>query len=180
MSSMNERDYSGWTKYIWLIYVIPFTAFPILTNASGWRIALAWLATAVFIVIYLAGYRVSRKRLLFVIGAITLLGAAFMPVNYGAGAFFIFAASFAGECHPARARRRTGGRSGGRLPATSPRRCIFPRARCGTISPRSSASSARKTASKRLESPAVGNAWISLEVITSSSPPVKSSNSLHL
>ena len=92
-----ERDYSGWTKYIWLVYIIPFTGFPVLTHASVWRIALTWLATAVFIVIYLAGYRIRGNRLFYVIGAITLLGVAFMPVNYGAGAFFIFAASFAGS-----------------------------------------------------------------------------------
>src|SRR5258706_6380501 len=92
-----ERDYAGWTKYIWLIYIVPFAAYPVLANAGGWRIALTWFATAVFTVIYLAGYRVSRNRVILVIGAITLLGIAFMPTNYGAGAFFIFAASFAGS-----------------------------------------------------------------------------------
>src|SRR5258708_13843890 len=91
-----ERDYAGWTKYIWLVYIIPFAAFPVLANESAGRIALTWFATAVFTVIYLAGYRINRNRILLVIAAITLLGVAFMPVNYGAGAFFIFAASFAG------------------------------------------------------------------------------------
>jgi two-component system sensor histidine kinase DesK len=93
----SERDYVGWTKYIWLIYIIPFAGYPLLEKASAGRIALTWFATAVFTVIYLAGYRVSRNRLLLVIGAITLLGIAFMPSNLGAGAFFIFAASFAGS-----------------------------------------------------------------------------------
>jgi len=92
-----DRDYSGWTKYIWLVYIVPFAAYPVLTHAGGWRIALTWFATAVFTVIYLAGYRVNSNRLLYIIGAITLLGVAFMPANYGAGAFFIFAASFAGS-----------------------------------------------------------------------------------
>jgi two-component system sensor histidine kinase DesK len=93
----SERDYAGWTKYIWLIYVIPFAGYPVLTKASAWRIALTWFATAVFVVIYLAGYRVRGRKLLWIIAAITALGVAFMPVNYGAGAFFIFAASFAGN-----------------------------------------------------------------------------------
>ena len=92
-----ERDYAGWTKYIWLIYIIPFAGYPVLEKASAGRIALTWFATAVFTVIYLAGYRVSRNRVLLVIGAITLFGVAFMPSNLGAGAFFIFAASFAGS-----------------------------------------------------------------------------------
>jgi two-component system sensor histidine kinase DesK len=92
-----ERDYTGWTKYIWLIYIVPFAVFPVAANASAGRIALTWLATALFVVIYLAGYRVRGTRLLWIIAAITLLGIAFMPSNYGAGAFFIFAASFAGS-----------------------------------------------------------------------------------
>src|SRR5258706_10474967 len=92
-----ERDYAGWTKYIWLIYIIPFAGYPVLEKASAGRIALTWFATAVFTVIYLAGYRVSRNRVLLVIGAITLFGVAFIPSNLGAGAVFIFAASFAGS-----------------------------------------------------------------------------------
>ncbi|MGH9421817.1 MAG: sensor histidine kinase, partial [Thermoanaerobaculia bacterium] len=91
------RDYAGWTKYIWLVYILPFAAFPILTNAGAARIALTWFATAIFTIIYLAGYRVSGNRILYIIGAITLLGVAFIPVNEGAGALFIFAASFAGS-----------------------------------------------------------------------------------
>jgi len=97
MAMTPERDYAGWTKYIWLIYVVPFAAFPIVANASVGRIALTWFATAVFTVIYLAGYRVRGRKLLWIIAAFTILGVAFMPTNYGAGAFFIFAASFAGS-----------------------------------------------------------------------------------
>jgi two-component system sensor histidine kinase DesK len=92
-----ERDYAGWTKYVWLVYIIPFAAYPILLKASAATIAITLLATAVFTVIYLAGYRVRGRRLLWIIAAITALGVAFMPINYGAGAFFIFAASFAGN-----------------------------------------------------------------------------------
>src|SRR5207237_5634499 len=90
------RQYAGWTKYVWLVYIIPFAGFPVVANASAGRIALTWFATAVFTVIYLAGYRVRGRRLLWIIAAITILGVAFMPINYGAGAFFIFAAPFAG------------------------------------------------------------------------------------
>lgn len=91
-----DRDYAGWTKYIWLVYIIPFAGYPILANASAGRIALTWFTTALFTAIYLAGYRVSGNRVLLVIAAITLLGVIFIPTNFGAGAFFIFAASFAG------------------------------------------------------------------------------------
>jgi two-component system, NarL family, sensor histidine kinase DesK len=92
-----ERDYAGWTKYIWLVYIIPFAGYPVLAKASAGTIAITWFATAAFTIIYLAGYRVRGRRLLWIIAAITALGVAFMPINYGAGAFFIFAASFAGN-----------------------------------------------------------------------------------
>src|SRR6476659_8111325 len=97
MTMTPERDWAGWTKYIWLIYIIPFAGYPVVEHAGAGRIAITWFATAVFTVIYLAGYRVRGRRLLWIIAAITLLGVAFMPINYGAGAFFIFAASFAGN-----------------------------------------------------------------------------------
>src|SRR4051794_32963205 len=92
-----ERDWAGWTKFVWRIYIIPFAGYPLLAHEGAGRIALTWFATAVFIAIYLAGYRVRGPRLLWIIAAITVLGVAFMPINSGAGAFFIFAASFAGS-----------------------------------------------------------------------------------
>jgi len=97
MTMTPERDWAGWTKYIWLIYIIPFAGYPVVANAGWGRIALTWFATALFTFLYLAGYRVRGRRLLWIIAAITTLGVAFMPINYGAGAFFIFAASFAGS-----------------------------------------------------------------------------------
>jgi len=96
MAMTPERDYSGWTKYVWLIYIVPFAVFPFVAHAGAGRIALTLFATAVFLIVYLAGYRTSGNRLLLIIAAITTLGVAFMPSNPGAGAFFIFAASFAG------------------------------------------------------------------------------------
>ncbi len=96
MTTNDDRDSSGWTKYIWLVYIVPFAAYPFLAGAGAGRIALTLAATAVFVVLYLVGYRVSGNRALLIIAAITALGVAFMPTNYGAGAFFIFAASFAG------------------------------------------------------------------------------------
>lgn len=97
MTMTPERDYAGWTKYIWLVYIIPFAGYPVVEHASAGRIAITWFATAVFTVIYLAAYRVRGRRLLWIIAAITVFGVAFMPASPGAGAFFIFAASFAGN-----------------------------------------------------------------------------------
>jgi two-component system sensor histidine kinase DesK len=96
MTMQSERDYVGWTKYVWLIYAVPFVVYPILTDAGPFRIALTIAGTAVFLVLYFAGYRAHGNQALPIIAALTALGVIFMPQNLGAGAFFIFAASFAG------------------------------------------------------------------------------------
>jgi Signal transduction histidine kinase len=92
-----ERDYVGWTKYVWLVYAVPFAVYPILTRASFVQVALTIAGTAVFLLLYFAGYRARGNQVLPIIAALTALGVVFMPVNIGAGAFFIYAASFAGQ-----------------------------------------------------------------------------------
>jgi two-component system sensor histidine kinase DesK len=96
VQSQSERDYVGWTKYVWLIYAVPFVVYPFLSHASAIRIALTLAATAVFLALYLAGYRARGNNVLPIIAALTFLGVIFLPSNLGAGAFFIYAASFAG------------------------------------------------------------------------------------
>jgi two-component system sensor histidine kinase DesK len=91
-----ERDYVGWTKYVWLIYIVPFAVYPFLAKEGLAQIALTIPGTAVFLLLYFAGYRARGNRVLPIIAALTLLGVLFLPQNLGAGAFFIYAASFAG------------------------------------------------------------------------------------
>lgn len=91
-----ERDYVGWTKYVWLIYAVPFVVFPLITNAGPVQVALMIAGTTVFLVLYFAGYRARGNRILPIIAGLTILGVLFIPQNLGAGAFFIYAASFAG------------------------------------------------------------------------------------
>ncbi len=91
------RDYAGWTKFVWLIYVVPFAAYPFMERVlNPLRTTLTVLATILFLVLYIAAYKTQGTRLLALIAMITILGVVFLPWNYGAGAFFIFAASFAG------------------------------------------------------------------------------------
>jgi len=92
----SERDYVGWTKYVWLVYAVPFVAYPIATKAGAAAIALNAAATVAFLLLYFAGYRARGNKILPIIAALALLGVIFLPINLGAGAFFIFAASFAG------------------------------------------------------------------------------------
>ena len=88
-----NRDY-GWTPYLWLVYLAFFCIDPVLGHWS-WR---GWLsfgaAIVVFLVLYFSGYWRDGWRLLLNIAGLTALGLAFLPVNTGAGVFFVYAAAF--------------------------------------------------------------------------------------
>src|SRR4051794_3647381 len=96
MSVQAERDYVGWTKYVWLIYAVPFAVYPVASKAGPLTLALNAVATVAFLLLYFAGYRARGNKILPIIAALALLGVIFLPINLGAGAFFIYAASFAG------------------------------------------------------------------------------------
>jgi two-component system sensor histidine kinase DesK len=91
-----ERDYVGWTKYVWLIYAVPFALYPSALKAGLLTLVLNTAGTVAFLLLYFAGYRARGNKILPIIGALALLGVIFLPINLGAGAFFIYAASFAG------------------------------------------------------------------------------------
>ena len=86
----------GWTPYAWLIYLV---SVPFYGYASGQRSSTFWalnfLGMAVFLVLYFRGYWLKDKRLLWIIGAICLVGVVYSPTNPGASVYFIYAASFA-------------------------------------------------------------------------------------
>jgi two-component system, NarL family, sensor histidine kinase DesK len=94
---MSMDDRRDWTTYVWLIYLTFFLAVPAMKRAGAaeWLVTLA--VAAVFVALYLYGYSVRGRRIVWVIIAITLLGVACLPFNPGAGAFFIYAAAFAGR-----------------------------------------------------------------------------------
>src|SRR5271169_3197354 len=99
----HDRE-EGWTPYAWLIYLVPFACVPAMERGTS---LLEWVATiaglVVFLALYFRGYWVRGSwRFLAIIVAITLLGTAFSPWNPGAGAFFIYAAAFAGQLSPTR------------------------------------------------------------------------------
>jgi two-component system, NarL family, sensor histidine kinase DesK len=90
----NDRDL-GWTPYVWLIY-LGILYFPLIPGPADWRAwALTVAVTAVFLPLYFLGYWLRGPRNLWVIGAITLLGIVFAPINPGASVLFVYAASFA-------------------------------------------------------------------------------------
>src|ERR1043166_4191543 len=93
----------GWTPYAWLVYLVPFLVTPAFmsTNLTT-RWAATIVATAIFLVLYFRGYWGQGKDLILVMVAITLLGVICWPWSPGAGAFFIYAAAFAGHLEPSR------------------------------------------------------------------------------
>jgi two-component system sensor histidine kinase DesK len=97
----------GWTPYAWLLYLVTFLIEPIIRTQQGRAGALYWAANIagmlLFLAAYFRGYWVSGRRLIRIIAFITLLGAAFVPINIGAVVLFVYAGGFAGYLQPQRA-----------------------------------------------------------------------------
>lgn len=97
MRLIPKNSEHGWTAYLWLIYLSFFIAGPAMTRgttAVQWGVNVAGLLA--FLALYFRAYWVQARALLACIAGMTLLGAIYTPFNPGAGAFFIYAASFAG------------------------------------------------------------------------------------
>ena len=83
-------------QYLWLAYLLFYFAYLVLLPATLTAWMLSLLAVAVFLPLYLYGFKVTGTRLVVVSLAIYALGSAMMPVNLGANCFFIYAAAFIG------------------------------------------------------------------------------------
>ena len=98
----NDQDL-GWTPYAWLVYVVPFAATPFLRDRlSTFEVVATLVTLAIFLVLYFRGYWAGRRESLLIIAALVAIGVAFWTRNFGAGAFFIYAAAFAGYLDPPR------------------------------------------------------------------------------
>jgi two-component system sensor histidine kinase DesK len=88
----------GWTPYAWLVYIVPFAVTPLLsrsqTSLAHW--ALYITATLFFVVIYLRSHWAQGRELILLTALTLAMGLGFWPISYGAGAFFIYAASMIG------------------------------------------------------------------------------------
>lgn len=85
----------GWTPYAWTIYLAFFLLGPLMAHVGATMWALTLLTLGVFLALYFRGWWVHGRELALIVAAMTLLGAVWMPVNPGSGAFFIYAAAFA-------------------------------------------------------------------------------------
>jgi two-component system sensor histidine kinase DesK len=90
---------TGWIHYIWLVWLLYFILDPAFHAFSIRRWALTLAAALVFLALYFRGWRADdRNQRIWTIAGITLLGIIFTPRSYGASAFFVYAAAFAGSC----------------------------------------------------------------------------------
>jgi two-component system sensor histidine kinase DesK len=81
----------GWAPYAWLIYIVPFLAYPAMgrTSALEWGLTIAGLA--LFLVLYFRSYWLEGPKALGCAAGILLLGVLFAPYNAGAGTLFVYA-----------------------------------------------------------------------------------------
>jgi len=97
-------DGTRWMRYVWLVYLVALFFQPAFDPKAGlgdWVAVVALIA--VFLPLYVAGYRAADDRqLLLIVGAMAALGVAGSLVNGGASVFVIYAAALAAYLEPVR------------------------------------------------------------------------------
>jgi two-component system sensor histidine kinase DesK len=91
-----DRD-AGWTRYVWLIYLLLFVSYPLRRGASGLEWVLVAAGLAAFFPLYFGGFWLVGRRKLWAAAGLAALGAGLFPLNPGASVFFVYAAAFIGE-----------------------------------------------------------------------------------
>ena len=95
MRLLPDNEDIGWTPYAWLVYL---ASVPFFSYVGGERSRFFWALTIagmlVFLVLYFRAYWMQGKKVLWIIGAILLLGMVSAPWNPGASVYFVYAASF--------------------------------------------------------------------------------------
>jgi two-component system, NarL family, sensor histidine kinase DesK len=89
---------TGWMPYIWLVWMSYFICDPAFHQRSIARWAVMLAGASIFLVLYFWGFWLKGKRKLWAIASITILAMGLTPYNWGASAFFVYAAAFAGFC----------------------------------------------------------------------------------
>jgi two-component system sensor histidine kinase DesK len=87
---------AGWTPYIWLIWLSYFVWDLAFHERSLARWVEMVAGLTIFLTLYFWGYWLRDKRKLWAIASITVLAMVLTPRNWGASAFFVYAAAFAG------------------------------------------------------------------------------------
>lgn len=107
MRLLPDHPEISWTPYAYLVYVLPFVAEAVFWPRIPHEQPLSALGLTAFLALYFWGWWLDDDRIFLSISGIALLGILFAPINYGANAFFIYAAAFAGNLRPTRVAVRT-------------------------------------------------------------------------
>lgn len=90
----------GVTPYFWLFYLTSFYV-PFFGSPDRGPLVLAILTGVVFLVLYFDGFRHGGRRVLWDVAGTLALGVVWLPFNWGAMTFFIYAGAFLGSVGPA-------------------------------------------------------------------------------
>jgi two-component system, NarL family, sensor histidine kinase DesK len=84
----------GWARYIWLGYLVFYVAALFLPPATPRQWAVSMLGLALFLPLYILGFRYTGRPLLLIAWTIFGIGAVVLPFNSGAVSLFIYALAF--------------------------------------------------------------------------------------
>ena len=106
-NAVSDRPVDGtrWMRYVWLVYLVALFFQPVFDPSAGladWAAVVALIA--VFLPLYVAGYRAADDRqMLLIVGSDgRALGVAGSLINGGASVFVIYAAAMAAYLEPVR------------------------------------------------------------------------------
>jgi two-component system, NarL family, sensor histidine kinase DesK len=101
LSEREQRDL-GWAPLAWLVYLI-FYFVPLVAGKPTTReVVWSLVAVAIFLVLYVEGFRSRGTRQLVIAWAIHGVGLAIVPINAAGACFFIYAVAFLGFAAPPR------------------------------------------------------------------------------
>jgi two-component system sensor histidine kinase DesK len=93
----------GWTPFAYLVYLVPFLAYPVAdARTTGWQWLAYGVALLLFLALYFRAYWERGRRLIVIACGIAALGFALVPWNAGAAVYFIYAGACAGRVGPSR------------------------------------------------------------------------------
>jgi len=87
----------GWPPYLWLLYVVPFVVWPLLSRGDAKELLISALLFPVFLWSYFQSFWAPPHRLLWHVALQGAVGLVLLPWNAGAVVFFVFSAAAAGR-----------------------------------------------------------------------------------
>lgn len=90
----------GWLPHLWLFWLLTFFQKWFVVPMEPVEFTLALCTVAVFLPLYLDGYRHAGRRLLLNVAGLLLIGLVWLPFNPGGVTFFVYGSAFVGHAVP--------------------------------------------------------------------------------